>query len=232
MIDLYYWPTPNGWKISIMLEECDLDYRVIPVDIGKGEQFRPSFLEISPNNRMPVIVDHLDQEPAISIFESGAILIYLAEKTGKFLPEEIRARIEVLEWVSWQIANFGPMAGQMSHFANYAPKNLNNDYALDRYAREYNRCLGVLDNRLAEREFICGEYSIADIATWPWLLPYKAFGESLDEFTHLQRRHKNIKKRTGASKGVNVRKDLRRTSPPSARERKILFGQSSRSLKK
>lgn len=232
MIDLYYWPTPNGWKISIMLEECDLDYRVIPVDIGKGEQFRPSFLEISPNNRMPVIVDHLDQEPAISIFESGAILIYLAEKTGKFLPEEIRARIEVLEWVSWQIANFGPMAGQMSHFTNYAPKNLNNDYALDRYAREYNRCLGVLNNRLAEREFICGEYSIADIATWPWLLPYKAFGESLDEFTHLQRWHKNIKKRTGASKGVNVRKDLRRTSPPSARERKILFGQSSRSLKK
>jgi GSH-dependent disulfide-bond oxidoreductase len=230
MIDLYYWPTPNGWKISIMLEECGLDYRVIPVDIGKGDQFLPHFLKISPNNRMPVIIDHLERAPAISVFESGAILIYLAEKTGRFLPNEMRARIEVLEWLSWQIANFGPMAGQMSHFTNYAPKHLNNEYALDRYKKEYNRCLGVLNNRLADRDYICEEYSIADIATWPWLLPYKAFGESLEELPNLNRWHQNIKLRDAASKGVNVRTDLRRTEPPSAEERSILFGQTSESI--
>lgn len=232
MIDLYYWPTPNGWKISIMLEECGLDYKVIPVNIGKGEQFQPNFLKISPNNRIPAIVDHLDQKHSISIFESGAILIYLAEKTGKFLPMDLRVRVEVLECVSWQIANFGPMAGQMSHFSNYAPKSADNNYALDRYTKEYNRCLGVLNGRLAKHEFICGTYSIADIATWPWLLPYKAFGESLKGFPHLKRWHKNIKQRLGASKGVNVRKELRRAAAPSAEERSILFGQTSYSINK
>ena len=181
MIDLYYWPTPNGWKISIMLEECGLPYRVVPVNIGQGDQFKPEFLAISPNNRMPAIVDPEGPEGRIAIFESGAILCYLAEKSGRFLPHGSNARVEVLQWLYWQVGGFGPMAGQLSHFVNYAPEP--NPYAHDRYAKEYDRLIGVMDRRLADREFLAGGYSIADMATWPWLLPYKMFDQSPGRFS-------------------------------------------------
>jgi GSH-dependent disulfide-bond oxidoreductase len=166
MIDSYYWPTPNGWKVAIMLEECVLNYRVLPVDIGKGEQFRPEFLEISPNHLMPAIVDHDVEGAPVSVFESGAILFYLARKTGRFMPKDERRRIEALQWLFWQVGNQGPMAGQLSHFVNYAPGE--HAYACQRYANEYDRCLGVLERRLEGRAFILDEYSIVDMICWPW----------------------------------------------------------------
>lgn len=228
MIDLHYWPTPNGWKITIMLEECGLDYRVIPVNIGEGDQFKPEFLAISPNNRMPAIVDHDVEGEPVPVFESGAILVYLAEKTGRFMPADARGRKEALEWLFWQVGNLGPMAGQISHFVNYAPAE-GNDYARDRYAREYNRCLGVLDRRLEAREFILGEYSIADMACWPWLIPYKRFGEDLDLLPNVKRWHQAMKARPAASRGIDVGKAFRRSAPPTEAERAILFGQTAAS---
>ena len=163
MIDFYYWPTPNGWKVSIMLEECGLPYRVVPVNIGRGDQFKPEFLAISPNNRMPAIVDD-----GVSVFESGAILLHLAEKSGCFMPTDSRGRKETLEWLFWQVGNLGPMAGQLSHFVNYAQGE--HTYSHQRYANEYNRCLGVLERRLERRDYILGDYSIADMASFPWVL--------------------------------------------------------------
>ena len=186
MIDFHYWPTPNGWKIAIMLEECDLDYRTCPVNIGAGDQFKPEFLAISPNNRMPAIVDH-DPEPdwpaPVSIFESGAILLYLAEKTGRFLPEGRQAGKEAREWLFWQTGNLGPMAGQLSHFVNYAEGD--HPYSHTRYADEYHRCLGVLERRLEAREHLLGEYSIVDMACWPWVLIARPLGQPLDEFPNV-----------------------------------------------
>ena len=231
MIDLYYWPTPNGWKITVMLEECGLDYRVLPVNIGKGEQFAPEFLAISPNNRMPAIVDHdVDGADPVSVFESGAILFYLAEKTGKFLSSEFLARKETMEWVFWQMANLGPMGGQYSHFHNYAPKQ-GNEYSYDRYTNEYNRCLGVLDRRLAAHEFIVDDYSIADMACWPWVLIARSMGQPLDNFPHVDRWNKAIKQRPAATRGVDVGKEDRRQKPPSDAERRILFNQTAESAK-
>jgi GST-like protein len=228
MIDLYYWPTPNGWKISIMLEECGLKYQMIPVDIGSGDQFKPAFLEISPNNRMPAIVDHgTDGEP-VAVFESGAILIYLAEKTGKFIPGDALGRKQALEWLFWQVGNLGPMAGQISHFVNYAPQE-GNLYSRNRYANEYNRCLGVLDRRLASRDYILGDYSIADMASWPWVMLYRRFGQTMDEFPHLKRWHEAMKARPAVRRGVDVGKEFRRQAPPSEQERKMLFDQTARS---
>ena len=230
MIDLYYWPTPNGWKITVMLEECELDYRVIPVNIGKGDQFKSDFLAISPNNRMPAIVDHgAEVDEPVSVFESGAILFYLAEKTGKFLSHSPVAKKQTMEWVFWQMANLGPMGGQYSHFYNYAPKQ-GNEYSLDRYTNEYNRCLGVLDKRLAEHEFIVDEYSIADMACWPWVLIARSMGQPLDNFPHLDRWNKAIKQRPAATRGVDVGKENRRQKPPSDKERQILFNQSAASI--
>jgi len=169
MIDFYYWPTPNGWKVAIMLEECGLEYRMIPVNIGRGDQFKPEFLAIRPNNRMPAIVDHDAQKELgdgpVSVFESGAILIHLAERSGHFMPQDRLGRKECLEWLFWQVGNLGPMAGQLSHFVNYAPGD--HPYSHKRYADEYNRCLGVLERRLEGRGFILGDYSIADMASWP-----------------------------------------------------------------
>ena len=228
MIDLYYWPTPNGWKISIMLEECGLKYRMIPVNIGAGDQFKPEFLAISPNNRMPAIVDQEVDGAPVTVFESGAILIYLAEKTGQFMPQDAPARKEILEWLFWQVGNLGPMAGQISHFVNYAPQD-GNDYARDRYSKEYNRCLGVLDRRLEGRDFIVGEYSIADMASWPWLIPYKRFGQDLAAFPNVKRWHETLKARPAASRGIDVGKEFRRTGPPTDEERGNLFGQTARS---
>ena len=232
MIDLYYWPTPNGWKITVMLEECGIDYRVIPVNIGTGDQFKPDFLKISPNNRMPAIVDHdvVNGEP-ISVFESGAILFYLAEKTGQYLNQAPPAKKETMEWVFWQMGNLGPMAGQYSHFFNYAPKP-GNEYSLERYTNEYNRCLGVLDRRLAEHEFIVDDYSIADMASWPWVLIAKSMGQPLDNFPHLDRWNKAIKQRPAARRGVDVGKENRRQQAPSDEERQILFNQTAESTKK
>ena len=225
VIDLYYWPTPNGWKISIMLEECGLDYRMVPVNIGRGEQFTPHFLAISPNHRMPVIVDRDAGPEPVSVFESGAILMYLAEKSGRFLPATAIGRKEVLEWLFWQVGNLGPMAGQISHFVNYAPGE--NDYARRRYANEYDRCIGVLDRRLSEREYIAGDYSIADMAAWPWLIPYKHLGQSLEPYPHVRRWHEAMKARPAVRAGVDLGKELRRNAPPSDEEREVLFNQSA-----
>lgn len=229
MIDLYFWPTPNGRKISIMLEECALEYRMIPVDINRGDQFKPEFLAISPNNRMPAIVDHDGEHGPVAVFESGAILLYLAEKAGRFLPSDPAGRKECMEWLFWQVGNLGPMAGQLSHFVNYAPAQ-GNDYARTRYANEYNRCLGVLDRRLAGRAFILGDYSIADMACWPWVLSHGVFGQPLDPFPDLRRWHETMKARPAVRAGVDLGKALRRTEAPDAAARAILFNQTAESI--
>ena len=195
MIDLYYAPTPNGWKITIMLEECSMPYKVIPVNLGKGDQFKPDFLKISPNNRMPVIVDNSLSDP-ISVFESGAILMYLAEKSGRFFGEDERERVRVLEWLFWQIGGLGPMAGQVSHFVNYAP-NFPGDhsYSEKRYKNEYDRLLGVMNNVLESREYLAGNYSIADMASFPWVTAYKRYEVDLDSFSNVRRWFDDIKNR-------------------------------------
>ena len=197
MIDFYYWPTPNGWKVAIMLEECGLEYRVIPINIGRGDQFKPEFLAISPNNRMPAIVDHDAEDGPLPVFEFGAILIHLAERTGHFMPQSGRGRKESLEWLFWQVGNLGPMAGQLSHFVNYAQGE--HPYSHKRYADEYNRCLGVLERRLDGREFIVDDYSIADMASWPWVLIAKPLGQPLDEFPNVARWRETIKQRPPCS---------------------------------
>ena len=226
MIDFYYWPTPNGWKVSIMLEELGIDYKLIPLNISKGEQFSDDFLKISPNNRMPAIVDHETEGAPVTVFESGAILIYLAEKFGRFMPTDALKKKEVLEWLFWQVGNQGPMAGQLSHFVNYAEGE--HAYSLERYAKEYHRCLGVLDRRLQARDYIVDDYSIADIICWPWVLIAKPLGQSLEEFPHLSRWRNEIKQRPAVQRGVDLGKEFRRSAPPSEEERKILFGQTAR----
>jgi GSH-dependent disulfide-bond oxidoreductase len=223
VIDFYYWPTPNGWKISIMLEECALPYRMIPVDIGRGDQFKPEFLAISPNNRMPAIVDH--DAGGMPVFESGAILIHLAERAGRFMPQDRVGRKEVLEWLFWQVGNLGPMAGQLSHFVNYAPGE--HPYSKKRYADEYNRCLGVLERRLEGREYLVGDYSIADMASWPWVLISKPLGQPLDGFPNVAAWRERIKARPAVQRGVDLGKELRRRAPPTEAERKILFNQTA-----
>jgi GST-like protein len=221
MIDFYYWPTPNGWKVSIMLEECGLPYRVVPVNIGRGDQFKPEFLAISPNNRMPAIVDD-----GVPVFESGAILLRLAEKSGRFMPTDWRGRKETLEWLFWQVGNLGPMAGQLSHFVNYAPGE--HTYSHQRYANEYNRCLGVLERRLEGRDYILDDYSIADMASFPWVLISKPLGQALDEFPNVARWREAIKQRPAVQRGVDLGKELRRGAPPTEEERRILFNQTAR----
>ena len=232
MIDLYYWPTPNGWKISIMLEECGLPYTVKPVNIGRGEQFSPAFLELSPNNRMPAIVDH---EPAgggdpIAVFESGAILQYLAEKTGRFLPRDVRGRYDVLQWVAWQVANLGPIAGQLNHFANYAAEKI--PYAIDRFSNEANRLLGVLERRLADRPYLAGEYSIADMATWPWVFREFQGRHVLADFPRVARWWDAVASRPAVQKGRAVGEELRRNAPLDDEARRVLFGQTAASVAK
>lgn len=232
MIDLYYWPTPNGHKITLFLEEAALPYRIVPVNIGKGEQFEPSFLKIAPNNRIPAIVDH---DPAgggepISIFESGAILLYLAEKTGKFLPSDTRGRFDALQWLFWQMGGLGPMAGQNHHFVRYAPEKI--PYAIDRYVRETGRLYGVLDKRLADREYIAGEYSIADMACYPWVVPHEAQQQDLAKFPHLARWLERIAARPATARAYEKAKPFQSDKPMSEEEKKILFGQSAESAKR
>ena len=222
MIDLYYWPTPNGHKISIMLEESELEYKTIPVNIGQGDQFEPGFLRISPNNRMPAIVDH---DTGASVFEGGAILIYLAEKTGRFLPTESKPRMEVLQWLFWQAGGLGPMAGQLSHFVNYAKETV--QYAHDRYASEYDRLLAVMDVRLRDRDFLAGDYSIADMAAFPWVLPYRKLGNDLDKFVNLRRWFDTLKERPAVRRGVDLGKDWPRDEARSDKAHAIMFGQNS-----
>ncbi|WP_373545358.1 glutathione binding-like protein [Chamaesiphon sp.] len=184
-IELYYWPTPNGHKITIFLEEAELEYQILPIDISKGDQFQPEFLKIAPNNRMPAIVDRAptDGGAAISVFESGAILHYLAEKTGQFLPTSLRDRYTVMEWLFWQIGGLGPMAGQNHHFVQYAPEKI--PYAIDRYVKETARLYGVLDRQLANKDYISGDYSIADMACYPWIVPHEKQQQNLADFPNL-----------------------------------------------
>ena len=232
MIDFYYWPTPNGWKISIMLEETGLPYTLKPVNIGAGEQFAPAFLEISPNARMPAIVDHDTPDGPLPVFESGAILLHLAEKAERFVPTSAKGRKECLEWLFWQVGNLGPMAGQLSHFVNYAKgvEETDHGYAHRRYAGEYNRCLGVLERRLAGRAYILDEYSIADMICWPWVLIAKPLGQALDEFPNVSAWRERIKLRPAVQRGVDLGKELRRVGEHSDEARKVLFGQTARSL--
>jgi GST-like protein len=232
MIDFYYWPTPNGWKVAIMLEETGLAYTMQPVDIGAGDQFKPDFMAISPNARMPAIVDHDTPDGVLPVFESGAILVHLAEKSGQFMPTSRKGRKECLEWLFWQVGNLGPMAGQLSHFVNYAKtvQAGDHDYAHKRYAGEYNRCLGVLERRLDGRDFILDDYSIADIMSWPWVLIAKPLGQPLDEFPNVARWRERIKQRPAVQRGVDLGKELRRTGQHSAEARRILFGQTAGSL--
>lgn len=232
MIDLHYWPTPNGHKITLLLEETGLDYRIIPVDIGKGAQFASEFLAISPNNRMPAIVDHVpaDGGEAISVFESGAILLYLAEKTGRFLASELRERNTTLEWLFWQIAGLGPMHGQYGHFNAYAPEKI--PYAIERYTRETQRLFGVLDRRLAGRDFIGdGGYSIADMACYPWIDVYKDAPIDMTPFPEIERWRATIRERPATQRAYALSKQVNPDGgkPLGEEERKLLFGQGAKS---
>ncbi len=231
MITLYYWPTPNGHKITIFLEEAGVPYRISPVNIGEGEQFLPVFLAISPNNRMPAIVDDAPRDGGepLSVFESGAILLYLAEKTGKFLPEDTRGRVRVLEWLFWQVGGLGPMAGQNHHFGRYAPQKI--PYAIDRYVNETNRLYGVLDRRLGPEPFLAGEYSIADIAAYPWIVPHEAQGQNLKDFPNVERWFEAIAARPAVRRAYAAGAHLQRErSGFTDEERRILFGQTAASV--
>jgi GST-like protein len=225
MIDVYTWATPNGHKVHIMLEECGLPYAVHPVNIGTGDQFRPEFLAISPNNKIPAIVDSDGPEGrAISLFESGAILVYLASKTGRFLPKSDRKKFEVLQWLMFQMGGVGPMLGQAHHFRLYAPEKL--PYAIDRYTNEAKRLYGVIDKRLSQSEWLgCDEYSIADIATFPWLRSWKNQGVDLDDYPHLKAWFERIEARPAVQRGVQVLADQRRQLTDD-KARDILFGKT------
>ena len=232
MIDFYALTSPNVQKIYIMLEETALPYKEIFVDVWKGDQFNPEYLKINPNNKIPAIVDH---DPAgggapISVFESGAILLYLADKTGKFIARDIRGRTEAIQWLFWQMGNLGPMAGQNNHFNNYAVEKL--PYAMARYRNEVNRFYGVLNKRLADREFVAGDYSIADMASYPWIVPYERQGQKLEDFPHLKRWFETIRARPAVVRAYDKAKAINPNPPGirTAEERAILFGQTAASV--
>ncbi|MFO1046488.1 MAG: glutathione binding-like protein [Geminicoccaceae bacterium] len=234
MIDLHYWPTPNGHKITLFLEEAGLPYRIVPVDIGRGEQFRPEFLAIAPNNRMPAIVDH---EPAdggapVSVFESGAILLYLADRTGRLIPQDLRGRVEALQWLFWQMGGLGPMAGQNHHFSVYAPEKI--PYAIDRYVNETNRLYGVLDNRLADRPFLAGsDYSIADMASYPWIVPYERQGQNLADFPNLERWFRSIEARPATVRAYEIGDRYRtRNATMDEEAKRVMFGQTAATVRR
>jgi GST-like protein len=223
MIDVYFWMTPNGYKVTIALEELGMPYNVIPINIGKGDQFKPEFLKVSPNNKIPAIVD--PDGPGgkpISLFESGAILIYLAEKSGKLMPKEPRGRYNVLEWLMFQMASVGPMLGQAHHFRRYAPEQI--QYAIDRYTNEAKRIYNVIDKRLAEVPYFAGDYSIADIATYPWLRPHKWQGQELENFPHLKRWYDELEKRPAVQRGCAVMSEHLHSGPPDKESWQTLFG--------
>lgn len=226
-IELYYWPTPNGWKISIMLEELGIPYEVKYVNIGKGEQFEPDFLKIAPNNRMPAIIDPdgPDGKP-ISLFESGAILQYLGRKYGKLYPSDERARAEVDQWLFWQMGGLGPMAGQAHHFRQYAPEKI--EYGVNRYTNEVNRLYGVMNRRLADRDYLAGEYSIADIACIGWIVPHKNQGQNLDDFPNLKSWFERMMARPAVERGIAVGQEKRSNIAQDDEAKKVLFGQTAR----
>lgn len=227
-IELYYWPTPNGWKISIMLEELGIPYEVHTVNIGKGEQFAPEFLKISPNNRMPAIID--PDGPGgkpILIFESGAILQYLGRKYGQFYPADERARVEVDQWLFWQVGGLGPMAGQAHHFRQYAPEKI--EYGINRYTNEVNRLYGVMNKRLADRDYLAGnDYSIADIACVGWVVPHKNQGQDLNDFPNLKRWFETVMARPAVERGIAVGREHRKNIAEDDEAKKVLFGQRAR----
>jgi GST-like protein len=229
-IELYFWPTPNGFKITIMLEECRLPYVIRPVNIGRGDQFKPEFLAISPNNRMPAIVDPDGPGGApVSVFESGAILQYLGRKTGRFYPAGERERVQVEEWLYWQMANLGPNAGNCHHFRNYAPEKV--PYGIDRFTNEVNRLYGVMNARLADRPYLAGDYSIADMASYPWVRPYKSQGQDIAEFPSLERWYRRMRERPAVAGGVKAGEELRSQAYDLATDKdaqKVLFGQRAR----
>lgn len=232
MIDLYYWPTPNGHKVTIFLEETGIPYRIIPVNIGAGDQFKPEFLEISPNNRMPAIVDDApaDGKEPLSVFESGAILLYLAQKTGDFLPADLRGRFEVLQWLFWQVAGLGPMAGQNHHFSQYALDKI--PYAIDRYVNETARLYAVLDKRLADREHVAGAYSIADMAAYPWIVSHQRQRQDLNDFPSLQRWFAAIQARPAVVRAYERGKAINTRPTVDEQSRKILFGQTAATVRR
>ncbi len=225
MIELFYWPTPNGWKVSIALEEMSLPYRVRTVNIGRGEQFAPAFLAISPNGRMPAIVDHepLGGGPPLAIFESGAILLYLAEKCGRFLPSDARGRSDVMQWLFWQVGGLGPMLGQHGHFRLYAAEKI--PYAIERYERETKRLYGVLERRLRDRNHVCGDYSIADMACWPWVVTHRRQEIDLDEYPNVARWYQALKQRPALRRGYDLGREQRAVvaGGPDDESRKHLF---------
>ena len=232
MLDLYYWPTPNGHKVTIFLEEVGLDYRLIPVNIGIGDQFKPDFLKIAPNNRMPALVDSapIDGEAAIPIFESGAILLYLAEKTGNFMPSSLRGRMEVLQWLMWQMGGLGPMLGQNHHFRLYAQETLS--YAIERYTKETARLYAVLDKQLIDRDYITGSYSIADMACYPWIVPYERQGQNIADFPNLHRWFDAIAARPAVIEAYAKGKQINQQQTVTEESKKILFGQDAGTVRK
>ncbi|WP_107666477.1 glutathione binding-like protein [Cyanothece sp. BG0011] len=228
MIDLYYWTTPNGHKITIFLEEAQLDYDIKLINIAKGEQFAPEFLEISPNNRIPAIVDHAPQDgdQPLSIFESGAILYYLAKKTQQFLPTDIRGEMDVMQWLFWQMGGLGPMLGQNHHFSQYAPEKV--PYAIHRYVKETERLYGVLDDQLKDREYIATDYSIADMAVYPWIVPHQQQQQNLEDFPNLKRWFETIQNRSAVQKAYEIAKNLKTEATMTEDSKKILFNQGRR----
>ncbi|MBY6345177.1 thiol:disulfide oxidoreductase [Providencia rettgeri] len=232
MIDLYYWTTPNGHKVTMFLEESGLPYTIHPINIGQGDQFKPEFLRIAPNNRIPAIVDQAPQDGGepISLFESGAILQYLAEKTGQFLSSDLRVRTETLQWLYWQMGGLGPMAGQNHHFNVYAPVKI--DYAIDRYVRETGRLYGVLNKHLEQRDFIAGDYSIADMASYPWIVSHQRQSQNLNDFPHLKRWFQRIGERPATQRAYALVEQINPGSPVhDEKARQILFGQDSKTIR-
>jgi GST-like protein len=226
MIDFYFWTTPNGYKVLMFLEETGIPYRIIPVNISKGEQFDPEFLKVSPNNKMPAIVDDSPGESAlpISIFESGAVLLYLAEKTGRFLPNTVAGRAEVLQWLFWQIGGLGPMLGQNLHFGQYASEKI--PYAIDRYVNETSRLFKVLDNRLKDHEFVAGDYSIADMASYPWVFKHPYLQLQLEDFPNLMRWYDTIEQRSAVARAYEIGASVNTTPTMTEDSREILIGQT------
>jgi GST-like protein len=230
MINLYYWTTPNGHKITMFLEESGLAYKIIPINIGKGEQFEPEFLRVSPNNKIPAIVDAepADGSKAISIFESGAILLYLAEKTKQFIPADLHGRQEVLQWLFWQVGGLGPMLGQNHHFTQYAPEKV--PYAIERYVKETARLYAVLDKQLSQHEFIAGDYSIADMASYPWILLYERQQQRIEEFPHVKRWMEQIQKRPAVQRAYAKGAEVSASPTMTDEAKKILFGQDAKTV--
>lgn len=233
MIDLYYWTTPNGHKITLFLEESGLPYRILPINIGKGDQFQPEFLRIAPNNRIPAIVDTApaDGGEPLPMFESGAILLYLAEKSGRFLSADPRVRLDTLQWLFWQMSGLGPMAGQNHHFGVYAPEPI--PYAIDRYVKETGRLYAVLDKRLADRPFIAGDdYSIADMACYPWIVPHERQRQNLADFPHLARWFEAIRQRPATVRAYALAEQINKPAPLDEAAKQVLFGQDAKTVNK